>query len=47
MGFGDALGHTKPLRVITEGINTPAYCAIDASGNLWVTTLVSMTSRNT
>src|SRR5580698_290297 len=22
-----ALGHTKPLRVITKGINTPAYCA--------------------
>ena len=31
------LGHTKPLRVITKGINTPAFCAIDASGNLWVT----------
>lgn len=34
-----ALGHTKPLRVITKGINTPAFCAIDASGNLWVTNL--------
>ncbi len=32
-----ALGHTKPLRVITEGIDSPAYCAIDESGNLWVT----------
>lgn len=34
-----ALGHTKPVRVITKGINTPAYCAIDASGNLWVTNI--------
>jgi serine/threonine-protein kinase len=32
-----ALGQTKPLRLITKGINYPAYCAIDASGNLWVT----------
>lgn len=31
-----ALGQTKTLRVITEGINYPGYCAIDASGNLWV-----------
>jgi len=31
-----ALGQTKPLRVITKGINYPGYCAIDASGNLWV-----------
>ena len=34
-----ALGQTKPLRVITKGINTPAFCAIDASGNLWATDL--------
>src|ERR1700722_8856947 len=34
-----ALGHTKPLRVITKGIYTPAFCAIDASGNLWVTNM--------
>ena len=34
-----ALGHTKPLRVITKGINTPAYCAIDASGNVWVSNI--------
>ncbi len=34
-----ALGHTKPLREITRGINTPAYCAIDALGNLWVTNI--------
>jgi CRISPR associated protein Cas1 len=27
---------TKPLRVITKGIEYPGYCAIDASGNLWV-----------
>ena len=32
-----ALGQTKPLRIITQGINTPAFCAIDAKGNLWVT----------
>ncbi len=31
-----ALGQTKPLRVITKGIDYPGYCAIDASGNLWV-----------
>jgi sugar lactone lactonase YvrE len=30
------LGKTKPSRVITDGINSPAYCAIDAKGNLWV-----------
>jgi hypothetical protein len=30
-----ALGQTKPLRAIAKGINTPAGCAIDASGNLW------------
>jgi sugar lactone lactonase YvrE len=34
-----ALGDTKPVRVITKGINTPAYCAIDAPGNLWVTNI--------
>lgn len=34
-----ALGQTKPLRVITKGIAFPGYCAIDASGNLWVTNL--------
>lgn len=34
-----AFGQTKPLRVITKGINTPAYCAIDASDNLWVTNI--------
>lgn len=34
-----ALGHTEPLRIITEGIDTPGYCAIDASGNLWVTNI--------
>jgi sugar lactone lactonase YvrE len=32
-----ALGTTKTLRVITDGINFPAFCAIDSSGNLWVT----------
>jgi len=34
-----ALGQTKPLRIITTGVNTPAFCAIDASGNLWVTNI--------
>jgi sugar lactone lactonase YvrE len=31
-----ALGQTRPLRVITTGINYPTFCATDASGNLWV-----------
>jgi len=31
-----ALGKTEPLRIITDGINTPSYCAIDGHGNLWV-----------
>jgi sugar lactone lactonase YvrE len=30
------LGKTTPSRIITEGISEPAYCTIDASGNLWV-----------
>jgi len=30
------LGETEPLRIITDGINTPSYCAIDGHGNLWV-----------
>jgi len=34
-----ALGQTKLLRVITKGIETPGYCAIDASGNFWVTNI--------
>ncbi len=40
-GFGwaseYALGKTTPLRIITQGIKAPAFCAIDAHGNLWVT----------
>jgi hypothetical protein len=32
-----ALGRTNLLRVITKGISEPAFCTIDASGNLWVT----------
>ena len=32
-------GKTKPSKVITKGINTPAYCAIDSKGNLWVTNI--------
>jgi sugar lactone lactonase YvrE len=30
------LGKTTPSRIITDGINSPAYCAIDTKGNLWV-----------
>jgi hypothetical protein len=33
------LGKTKPSKIITKGMNTPAYCAIDRSGNLWVTNI--------
>ncbi len=29
-------GKTKPSKVITKGIDTPAFCAIDSKGNLWV-----------
>ena len=31
-----ALGETTPVRVITKGVNAPAFCAIDHRGNLWV-----------
>lgn len=34
-----AAGKTKPSKIITNGINTPAFCAIDSRGNLWVTNL--------
>jgi sugar lactone lactonase YvrE len=30
------LGKTARSRIITDGIHEPAYCAIDAKGNLWV-----------
>ncbi|MFZ0575154.1 MAG: hypothetical protein WA304_01335 [Candidatus Cybelea sp.] len=30
------LGETTPSRMITDGINEPGYCAIDAKGDLWV-----------
>jgi sugar lactone lactonase YvrE len=33
------LGQTKSFRVITKGINTPYGCAIDSSGNLWVSNI--------
>jgi hypothetical protein len=33
------LGETKASKVITKGINGPAFCAIDSQGNLWVTNL--------
>jgi hypothetical protein len=32
-----AFGKTAAFRVITEGIDTPAFCAIDGDENLWVT----------
>jgi sugar lactone lactonase YvrE len=32
-------GKTKPSKIITKGINNPAFCAIDSTGNLWVTNL--------
>lgn len=34
-----AAGRTKPSKIITQGINTPGFCAIDSEGNLWVTNL--------
>jgi hypothetical protein len=34
-----ALGRTAPSGMITDGINTPAFCAIDSVGNLWVTNI--------
>jgi hypothetical protein len=32
-------GKTKPSEIITKGIDTPGFCAIDAKGNLWVTNI--------
>lgn len=32
-------GKMKPSKIITKGINTPSFCAIDANSNLWVTNL--------
>lgn len=32
-------GKTKRPTIIKDGINTPAFCAIDAKGNLWVTNI--------
>jgi sugar lactone lactonase YvrE len=34
-----AAGTTKPSKIIKKGINTPAFCAIDSNGNLWVTNI--------
>jgi hypothetical protein len=33
------LGKTSASKVITNGMNTPAFCAIDSKGNLWVTNI--------
>ncbi len=35
----NVIGQTNPLKIITAGINTPAFCAIDGAGNLWVTNI--------
>ena len=32
-------GKTQASKVIKKGINTPAFCAIDSNGNLWVTNI--------
>jgi hypothetical protein len=32
-------GKTTPSKVITDGMSTPAFCAIDSNGNLWVTNI--------
>ena len=32
-----APGKTKPFKTITDGLDGPAFCAIDGQGNLWVT----------
>jgi hypothetical protein len=32
-------GKTEPSKIIKKGINTPAFCAIDSNGNLWVTNI--------
>ncbi len=34
-----AFGKTVPSKIITEGLDTPAFCAIDGGGNLWVTNI--------
>jgi sugar lactone lactonase YvrE len=33
------LGKTSASKVITNGMNSPAFCAIDSEGNLWVTNI--------
>lgn len=33
------LGVTKASRIISKGIDTPAYCTIDSNSNLWVTNI--------
>jgi serine/threonine-protein kinase len=32
-------GKMQPSKVIKKGLNTPAYCALDSNGNLWVTNI--------
>jgi len=32
-------GRTQASKIIKKGINTPAFCAIDGEGNLWVTNI--------
>jgi DNA-binding beta-propeller fold protein YncE len=35
------LGRTAASKIITKGANDPAFCAIDARGNLWITNIGS------
>lgn len=32
-------GSMKPSHIIKKGVNTPAFCAVDDNGNLWVTNI--------
>jgi serine/threonine-protein kinase len=36
------LGSTSPSKMITQGVDEPAFCAIDSSGNLWITNVGSV-----
>jgi len=32
-------GRSHPSRIITKGMHSPTFCAIDAGGNLWITNI--------
>jgi DNA-binding beta-propeller fold protein YncE len=36
------LGDTSPFAIITQGIDEPAFCAIDADDNLWVSNIAGV-----